>query len=345
VPAAILDRRTLDRRTLDRPVTERRLRGIFVAACVAAGLLLSASPAAIADDYPAKPVHILIGFPPGTTADVLARVMAPALADALGQAVVVDNRPGAGSSLAAEAVARAPADGYTLLLSTIANTINPSLYKLSFDFAHDLTGVTLLADAPAALVTWPGGPASLQDLIAAARAKPGQLSYASSGNGTVTHLYGELLDQAAGIQLVHVPYKGSSQAVTDLLAGRVALLFSPASTIVPQVKAGKMKALAAVGRHRIPALPDVPTMEEAGIRGFDSGLWFGLNAPGGTPPAAIERLNREVARVLQKPELRAQLEAQSIEPATGTPQAFDAFIAQDIEKWARVVKSANIQLE
>jgi len=317
------------------------------AAAALAAACLGAAPADAADSsYPEKPIHIVLGFPSGTSGDVIARLMAPAMSEGMGQQIVVDNRPGAGSSIAAEAVARAAPDGYTLLLSTIANTINPSLFKLSFDFARDLAGISLLADAPLVLVTHPGGPASLQALIEAARAQPGVLSYASSGNGTASHLYGELFDIAAGIQLVHVPYKGSSQAVTDLLAGRVTLQFSPASTVVPQLRSGRLRALATVGRRRIiTALPEVPTLEEAGIHGFDAGLWFGLNAPRATPPAVLARLNREVNRVLGLTEVRRQLEAQTIEPAPGTMEEFEAFIARDTEKWARVVKTSRIQVE
>jgi tripartite-type tricarboxylate transporter receptor subunit TctC len=295
--------------------------------------------------YPDKPVHILVGFPPGTSGDLLARIMAPSLAEELGQQVVIDNRPGAGSSIAAEYVAKAAPDGYTLLLSTVANTINPSLYKLSFDFARDLAAIALLAEAPAVLVAHPDSPATLDSLIASAHARPGELRYASSGNGTVTHLYGELFNLATGSRILHVPYKGSSQAVTDLVAGRVELMFSPASTVVPQVKAGKLHAIAVVGHSRIAALPDVPTFEQAGIKGFDSGLWFGLNAPGATPAAVLARLNRDAVRVLGRPDIRAQLQAQSIEPAPSSMQDFAAFIAKDAEKWARVVSAANIRAE
>jgi tripartite-type tricarboxylate transporter receptor subunit TctC len=293
-----------------------------------------------------KPLRILIGFPPGTTADVIVRLMAPKLAEGLGQQVVVENRPGAGSSIAAEAVARVPADGGTLLASTIANTINPALYKLGFDFARDLSPVALLAEAPGLLVASAEFPAaSVRELIAAAKAAPGTIFYGSSGNGTVTHLYGELFNLGAGVKLGHIPYKGSSQAVTDLLGGRIQLLFTPASTVVPQVRAGKMKALGAIGRKRLVALPDVPTLAEAGVAGFEAGLWFGLNAPGATPRAAIERLNREVAHVLALPEIRAQLAAQSIEAATGSPEQFGELIRSDTTKWARVVSAAGIKAD
>jgi tripartite-type tricarboxylate transporter receptor subunit TctC len=287
-------------------------------------------------------VKIVVGFPPGTTGDLIARLIAPKMGEGLGQPVVVENRPGGGSSIAAESVVRAPADGSTLLLSTIANTINPSLFKLGFDFSKDLAPIALLAEAPALLVAHPSALHSAQDLVAAAKAKPGEILYGSSGNGTVTHLYGELFNLAAGVKLTHIPYKGSSQAVTDLLAGRIQLLFTPASTVIPHVKAGTLKALGAIGGKRIPALPEVPTLAETGIAGFDAALWFGLNAPAATPVPALERLNREALRALALPEVKAQLAAQSVEPVPGSREAFGAFIGKDTEKWARVVKAAGI---
>jgi tripartite-type tricarboxylate transporter receptor subunit TctC len=293
-----------------------------------------------------KPLRLVIGFPPGTTADVIARLMAPRMAEGLGQPVIVENRPGAGSSIAAESVARAPADGSTLLVSTIANSINPALYKLGFDFTRDLTPIALLAEAPGLLVASAEFPVnSARELIAAAKAAPGMILYGSSGNGTVTHLYGELFNLGAGVKLGHVPYKGSSQALTDLLAARIQLLFTPASTVVPHVRAEKIKALGAIGRKRLAALPGVPTLAEAGIAGFESGLWFGLNAPAGTPRPMVERLNREVLRVLELAEIRAQLATQSIEAAGGTPEQFGELIRGDTAKWARVVETARIKVD
>jgi tripartite-type tricarboxylate transporter receptor subunit TctC len=295
--------------------------------------------------WPAKPVRIVVGFPPGTTGDVLARIAAPRMSESLGQPVLVENRPGAGSSIAAEAVAKSAPDGYTLLLSTIANAINPSLYKLGFDFSRDLAAVALLADAPGLLAAHPSAPPSVPALIAAAKANPGGISFASSGNGTVTHLWGEMLNAGAGVKLVHVPYKGSSQAVTDVLGGNVALLFTPASTVLPQVAAGKLAALAVIGRRRLAALPDVPTMTELGLAGFDSGLWFGLNAPAGTPAALIERLNAEVRRSFGLAEVKAQLAAQGIDPAPGSAEAFAAFMRQETDKWARVVRESGAKAD
>ena len=313
---------------------------------IAAALTLAVSGQALPQTYPDKPVKIIVGFPPGTTGDVIARIMAPKLSEGLGQPVVVENRAGAGSSIGAELVARTPADGYTLLLSTIANTINPSLYKgLSFDFSKDLAAITLLAEVPGLLVAHPSLPDSVQALVAAEKAKPGEISYGSSGNGTVTHLWGELFNVVTGAKLAHVPYKGSSQAVTDLLSGRIGLLFSPASTVVAHVKAGTMRALGAIGRQRIVVLPDVPTLAEAGVAGFEASLWFGLNAPAGTPRTVIDRLNREAARVLSLPEVRAQFAGQTIEVATGSSDQFTLLIRQETEKWARVVQAAGVKIQ
>jgi tripartite-type tricarboxylate transporter receptor subunit TctC len=295
--------------------------------------------------YPEKAVRIVIGFPPGTTADVIARVLAPKMAETLGQQVVIENKPGAGSSIAAENVARAPADGHTLLMSTIANTINPGLYKLSFDFSRDLAPVIRIAELPGLLVAHPGAAQTLQQLVGAARAKPGGITFGSSGNGTVTHLYGELFGLATGGKLTHVPYKGSSQAVTDLLAGRIALLFSPASTVIPHVKAGTLRALGAIGPQRSAALPEVPTFAEAGVAGFETSLWFGLMAPAGTAPAIIERLDQAVQRAMGMADVKSQFAGQGIEAALLRGEPFGAFIRQDTEKWARVVKAAGVKAD
>jgi tripartite-type tricarboxylate transporter receptor subunit TctC len=317
-----------------------------IAVVLAGALVFAAAGAWAQGGYPDKPVKIVVGFPPGTTGDVIARLIAPGLAEGLGQQVVIENKPGAGSSIAAEAVAHSPADGYTLLVSTIANTINPSLFRLNFDFARDLAPVTLLAEAPGLLVAHPSaGAQDTQGLIAAAKAKPGAILYGSSGNGTFTHLYGELFNLATGVKLAHVPYKGSSQAVTDLLAGRIQLLFTPASTLIPHVRAGTIRALGAIGRQRLAALPEVPTLAEAGVPGFEASLWFGLNAPAGTPRDVVERLNREVNRVLALPDVKVKLAAQSIDALPGSIDQFGALIRQDLDKWARVVKTAGVKIE
>ncbi len=295
--------------------------------------------------YPNKPVRVVIGFPAGTTGDVVMRILAPLLGDLMGQPVIVENRPGAGSSIAAEAIARSRPDGYTLLLSTTANVINPSLYPgLSYDFLRDLTPVTMLGEAPALLVGHPSLNAkTLPELVALAKARPDSMSFASSGNGTFTHLYGELFNQTQGVRLTHIPYKGSSQALTDLLAGRVSLLFTPASTVMPHVKAGTLKAFGLIGRQRLAALPDVPSFAEAGIADFESALWFGLNAPAGTPADIVERLGKDLTTVLARPDVRAQLSAQSFNTLPAGVAPFADLLSKETGKWSRIVKAANIK--
>ena len=295
--------------------------------------------------YPNKAVRVVIGFPAGTTGDVVMRIVAPLLGEQLGQPVVVENRAGAGSSIAAESIARARPDGYALLLSTTANVINPSLYPgLSFDFLRDLTPVALLGEAPALLVGHPGLAAKmLPELVALARSRPDSMSFASSGNGTFTHLYGELFNQTQGVRLTHIPYKGSSQALTDLLAGRVSLLFSPASTVIPHVKAGTLRAFGLIGRQRLPALPEVPTFAEAGMAGFESALWFGLSAPAGTPVEIVERVGKDLATVLARPDVRAQLAVQSFNTLPGGVAPFADLLSRESGKWSGVVRAANIK--
>lgn len=296
-------------------------------------------------DFPTKPLRILVGFPAASTADIIARQLAGRLGEGLGQQVLVENRAGAGSSIAAEAVARAPGDGHTLLLSTIANSINPSLFKVSFDFQKDLSAVVLLAETPGLLAGHPSAPATVKELIAQAKASPGAISYASAGTGTVTHLYGELFNLGAGVKLSHVPYKGSGQAQIDLMAGHIKLLFTPVASVIGPIKAGKLIALGSIGREPLASLPGVPTLASAGVAGFDAGLWFGLNATGTTPRAVVERLNQESQKVLAMPETRQQFASQAIQAIGGSSDSFAAFIRQETEKWARVVKAADIKAE
>jgi tripartite-type tricarboxylate transporter receptor subunit TctC len=313
---------------------------------VAALALAIASPVHSQARFPEKPVKIIVGFPPGTSTDTLTRLVAVRMSEGLGQPLVVENKPGAGSSIGAETVARSAPDGYTLLASSSANTINPSLYKLSFDLQHDLAPIGLIAEAPLLLIVHPSaGVQTVQQLIAMARGKPGALVYGSSGIGTFVHLNGELFKMNSGANLGHIPYKGSSQAIADLLSGQIQVLFTPASTAIPHVRAGKALALGVIGRQRSSALPDVPTLAEAGVPGLEASLWSGLHAPAGTPPAIIERLNHELQRVLALPDIKAQLAAQSNDPLPGTSTQFARIIRDDTEKWARVVKTAGIKSE
>jgi tripartite-type tricarboxylate transporter receptor subunit TctC len=297
--------------------------------------------------YPNRPVKLVVGFPPGSAADVVARIVSARLGDSLGQPVVVENKPGAGSNIATESVARAPADGYTLFMGTVANTINASLSKnLNFDFARDLVPVAGLASVPNLLVVHPSlAVRSVQELIAAAKARPGEILYGSSGNGTSPHLSGELFNLMAGVKLGHVPYKGSPQAMTDLLAGRVLVMFSPASTALPHIKASTLRAIASSGTQRTAAAPDLPTISESGLPGFETSVWFGLVAPAGTPREIVERLNREAVRALAAPELKSQFAAQGIDTMGGTPEQFAAYIREETGKWARVVQASGAKID
>ena len=297
--------------------------------------------------YPNKPVKLVLGFPPGSAADVVARLLAPRLGENLGQPVVVENRPGAGSNIAGEAVARSPADGYTLLLGSVANAINATLSRnLSFDFARDFAPVSGVATLPNLLVVHPSVPAkSVQELIVAAKAKPGDLMYGSSGNGTAPHLSGELFNLMAGVKLVHVPYKGSPQAVTDLLAGRVLVMFSPASTVLQHIRAGNLRALASTGLARTGAAPELPTVAESGLAGFETSVWFGLVAPLGTPVEVLDRLNRDTQRALAAPELKSQFAAQGVDAMGGSREQLAAYIRQEIDKWARVIQASGAKID
>jgi tripartite-type tricarboxylate transporter receptor subunit TctC len=306
--------------------------------------IVVASTAVAQSRYPDKPIKIIVGFPPGTSTDTLTRLVASKMSEGLGQPAVIENRPGAGSSIAAEMVARSAPDGYTLLASSSANTVNPSLYKLSFDLQRDLAPIGLIAEAPLLIIVHPSTAKTLPELIAAAKAKPGAIAYGSSGVGSFIHMNGELFKMLSGTNLAHVPYKGSSQAIADVLSGQIQVLFTPASTAIPHVKSGKTLALGIIARQRSPALPDVPTVGEAGV-GMDAALWSGLHAPGGTPPAIIERLNKELQRALALPDIKSQFATQSNDPLPGSPEQFARVIRDDMERWAKVAKTAGIKGE
>ena len=308
---------------------------------------LAASASAQPQSWPSKPLRIVVGFPPGASADVAARLVAAKMSESLGQTVLIENKPGAGSNIATESVVRAPADGYTLLLGTIANTINASLSKnLSFDFGKDLAPVTSLASLPNLLVVNPSlGVSTVQELVATAKRKPGEILYGSSGNGTGPHLSGELFNLMAGVKLTHVPYKGSPQAMTDLLGGRVQAMFAPASTALPHIKAGTLKVLAVSSAKRTGSSPELPTIAESGLPGFETSVWFGLLAPTGTPRDIIERLNREANRAIADPAVKTQFAAQGIDGMGGTAEQFAAYIKDETAKWARVVQASGAKID
>ena len=311
-------------------------------------LLACLSFASWAQGYPNHPIRLVVPFPPGGTTDILARAVAQKLTEAMGQSVVLDNRPGAGGNIGADVVAKSAPDGYTLLMGTVGtHAINPSLYaKMPYDHVKDFVPVVLVAGVPNVLVVNPSLPVnSVADLIKLAKAKPGSINFASSGNGTSIHLSGELFKAMAGVDMTHVPYKGSAPALSDLISGQVQVMFDNLPSSLPQIKAGKLRAIAVTSLKRAPALPDVPTISESGLPGFEASSWFGVLAPAGTPPAVITRLNAEVDKWLQTPEAKEQLLAQGAQAAGDTPEQFAAFIRSETGKWAKVVKASGAKVD
>jgi len=295
---------------------------------------------AFAQDYPAKPIRFIVG--PGP--DALARVIGQQITQAWGQPVIIDQRGGGGGTISAEAVAKSAPDGYTLLLATGTHTINPSMYKVSYDMVRDFAPVTLLASTPFILAVHPSVPAnSVRELIALAKSKPGDILYASTGVGTAPHLSGELLSMRAGVKLVHVPYQGSPQAATDLIAGRVTMMFSPASAVVSQVEAGSLRVLASAASQRPGILPDVPTMAEAGMPDFDTSIWFGLMAPVGTPQEIVDKLARAVPEAIKTSEAQTALKSQGFDQLAGGPDVFARFIVTETAKWSEAAKAAGMK--
>jgi tripartite-type tricarboxylate transporter receptor subunit TctC len=319
-----------------------------VAAPVALALFAVVAPwaamIAMADDYPSRPVRIVVGFGPGSTADASARAVAQKLNLKFGQQFVVESRAGAGSNLAAEFVARAPKDGYTLLMGTVANTINASISKLSFDFAKDLAPIALVTTVPNILVVHPStGIRTVPELIAAARAKSEKsepMMFGSSGVASALHVYGELFNVVAGIKMTHVPYAGSAQSLTDLLAGRISVMFQPAPTVMPHIQSGALTAIAAT---RSGVLPNVPSMAEVGYKGFDAGLWFGMLAPAGTPREVVDKLSAGINEALKMEDVVDTLRKQGFQTMGGTPDDFSRYIRSEIAQWARVAQSAGLK--
>jgi tripartite-type tricarboxylate transporter receptor subunit TctC len=318
----------------------RNLKAIALCAGVAVFSLAHAA-SAVAQAYPTQPIKIVIGFGPGSAADILARLVGKQMETSLGQPIVVENRLGNSSMIAAESVTRAPADGYTLFMATIANTLNPAETKSNFNLAKDLAPVALLGVVPNVLVANPSVPANnLQELIALAKTKPESLSFGSSGYATASHMAAELFNEKAGTRILVVPYQGgSNQAVSDLLAGRINLMFNVAATLAPHVEAGKLKAFAVAQSQRAAIMPDVPTLAEAGMTGYDAGIWIGLLAPVGTPGAIVEKLSAAANDALKTEQVRGALTKQGTDPLGGTPKQFADFIHADIEKWTAMLAS------
>jgi tripartite-type tricarboxylate transporter receptor subunit TctC len=322
------------------------MKALFMAAALALGLAAGAAPVQ-AQAWPAKPIRIVVPFPPGGIVDTLARQLQPRLQQALGQTLIIDNKSGAGGSLGAADVARAPADGYTLLMVFDAYATYPLVYpKLTFDIHRDLVPVTQIASNPLILVVNPALPAKdLRELVALARSKPGRLNYASVGAGSSNHLTAEYFKSVSGTFVTHIPYRGGGPAQQDLMGGQVDMMFLSAVLAQPFVKAGKMRGLAQTGSQRVQAYADMPTVAESGYPGFDVSSWVGMLAPAGTPPAVVERLNAELRKIVRSPEFDAQLTAQGLRGIASSPAEFAATLKAEQAKWTRLVTERKLSLE
>ncbi|HJU23985.1 MAG TPA: tripartite tricarboxylate transporter substrate binding protein [Casimicrobiaceae bacterium] len=320
----------------------------IVALAFATLAALCGAPAIAQDDYPSRPIRLVVPFPAGGTTDILARAVAQRLSQTWGQQVIVDNRPGAGGNIGSDLVAKAPPDGYTLLMGTVGtHAINPSLYKkMPYDHVKDFAPVILVAGVPNVLVVNPSLPVhSVQELIAYGKANPGKLDFASSGNGTSIHLSGELFKTMTGIEMTHVPYKGSAPALTDLMGGQVQLMFDNLPSSLAFIKAAKLRALAVTSATRSATLPDLPTLAESGLSGFEASSWFGVLAPAHTPPAIISKLNGAIASWLATQDAKDKLLAQGAIAAGGSPEDFAHHIDAETVKWAKVVKASGAHID
>jgi tripartite-type tricarboxylate transporter receptor subunit TctC len=309
-------------------------------------MLCFAAPV-LAQSYPSKPIRIVVPYPPGGFNDTLGRTLAAKFSEAWGQPAVVENKPGANTVIGVDYVAKSAPDGYTLLVVAFPFAVTPSLLKnMPYDTVKDFAPVILAAQSPNLLVVHPSLPVkTVGELIAAAKAKPGTLSYASTGNGSSNHISMELFKSLAGVQILHIPYKGSGPAVSDLLGGQVQLMFDNTPNVLPHVKAGKLRALGSSGPTRSPMTPDVPTVAEAGVAGYDVMVWFGLVAPAGTPREVVDKLNAEVRKILAMPDVRERFLAQGVEPLGSTPEQFGEHIKEQMAKWGKVVRDAGVKAE
>lgn len=323
--------------------------GLRTALVLAAAAAASAfSTGVLAQPYPAKPIRVIVPFPPGGGTDIIARETTQKVAGATGWTFVIENKPGAGGNLGVDSVAKAPPDGYTLVLGQTSNmAINPTLYaRMPYDAVKDLAPIVLVANAPLVMVTSATSPfKTLADAVNAAKAKPGEINFASPGNGTVAHLTSELFQKAASVKTQHVPYKGASQALTDVISGNVELYMSSVPTLLGQIKQGKLRALAVTSAKRVDDLPSVPTINESGYKGFDAVTWFGFLAPAGTPKDVIARLNAEFNKALQQADLRKKLGDEGADPAGGTPEQFALLIKEDGVRWGKVVRDSGAKVD
>jgi tripartite-type tricarboxylate transporter receptor subunit TctC len=302
---------------------------------------------ASAQDYPSRPVRFILPFPPGGGTDILGRIISERLAANLGQPVVTENRGGAGGNVGAEAAARSSPDGYTIVLVAPSLAISPTLYsKLNYDPVKDLVPVSLVATVPNVMITHPSVQAqTLQEFIALVRERPGAMNFGSGGSGTSNHLAGELFNIVTGTKLVHIPYKGVNLAMQDVLSGQVHLVFIGIPAAAPHIKAGRLRALALVAPQRTPALPDIPTVAEAGLKDFEVTTWYGIMAPAATPRPIVTRLNSELVKIMHAPETRERLAAMATDPLTSTPEEFGAYLTREIAKWGDVVRKANLKAD
>ncbi len=335
---------------INRPLCASRYRSLLLASIAALSVLLIAAPASAqtSANWPARPIRIIVGFPPGVSTDIIARLIAQKLGEANGWNVVVENKPGQAGSVGAAEAARAAPDGHTLLFSATAPiATNPNLYKsIAYDSTRDFTPITLAVDLPFVLAVNAGSPIkSVADLLAQAKAKPGAINYATPGNGTTAHLITAMFATQTGIALTHVPYRGSVEMLTGLLAGDVHTMFDTAVVTVPQVKAGKIRALAISTGSRLPSLPDVPTVAEAGVKGFDMAAWLGMLGPAGIAPPIVQRLNEEIIRALNLPDVRERLAGLGAQVRTSTPEQFAAFIRSELAKWGQAVRDSGAKVE
>ena len=319
----------------------RWIRPIVFAAMTAAAAI------AQAQNYPVKPIRFLVPFPPGGGTDTMARIMAPKLAEALGQQVIIDNRGGAGATIGTEIAAKSPPDGYTLLLMTVTNAVGMGLYpNLKYDLVRDFAPVTRVATTPHVLVVHPSVPAkTVKELVTLAKARPGALVYSSSGSGSVSHLGGEYFAYLTGTKLLHVPYKGGGPSVAALLGGEVSAAFATMPSVISFIRSGRVRALALTTAERSPSLPNVGTVIEAGIPNFDVGSWYGLSVPAGTPKDIISRLHAETVKLLALSDVRQRLDTSGFEVITSTPEQYGAFVRAEVERWAKVVKISGARAD
>ncbi|MBX3660828.1 MAG: tripartite tricarboxylate transporter substrate binding protein [Burkholderiales bacterium] len=331
--------------TQKSPILKLPIAGLSMLA--AATLLVLAPGAATAQQYPNKPVRFIIPFPPGGPTDIMGRLAADILAKGTGQQFVPDNRGGAGGNIGAELCAKAPPDGYTICMITAAQGVSPAIYrKMSYDPARDLATITLMANLPSLLTVHPALPVkTVGDLLALAKSKPGALSYASTGNGSSPHMLMEMFKFMTGTKMVHVPYKGQAPAVVDQLSGQVQLAFNTAISVMPQVEAGRLRAVAISSKDRFPPMPNLPTVEEGGVKGFDGGSWQGVGAPAGTPADIIRRLNTLLVTELKTPAMREQLLKRGGLVSANSPEEFSAYLKAEIARWTKIARAANITID